>query len=122
MNTKIKDPLIISLEAYKNGQIHLEGVIEDIQMLMQSPAQSAPLATEGNTLKQEGEQWVWREATGKDFKNEDWEFSHYRYLDGVKLESQYWEVKDGYLQKIGGSGLLPFNKIQILERHPSQTL
>ena len=51
MNKKTKDPLIISLEAYKNGQIHLEGIIEDIQMLMQPSSQFS-------TPAQEGEQYL----------------------------------------------------------------
>lgn len=62
---------------------------------------------------------IWRIATPEDFANEDWEFEHYRYLDGTKLETQYWDVKDGYLQKKSGTGTLPFNEIQILDEEIS---
>lgn len=57
----------------------------------------------------------WEQCTSETFANEDWEFSHYRYKeDRVKLETQYWDVKGSYLQKKGGTGILPFNEIEIL--------
>lgn len=70
----------------------------------------------------EGETYVWVTCTEETFKDEDWEFYHYRYLDGVKLETHVWDVNDGYLQKKGGTGKLPFNQIHILERRLSPSI
>lgn len=57
---------------------------------------------------------IWVPATEKYF-DEDWMFHHYRYAaDKVKLDTDLFEVRDGALMKIGGTGRLPFNEIEIL--------
>ena len=57
------------------------------------------------------------------FENEDWEFNHYRYAsDKVKLDTYLFEVKDGYLQKKGGTGILPFNEVEVLDETPPISL
>jgi len=70
-------------------------------------------------VKQPVMQWV--KATSKTFENEDWQWGHYRYAkDKAKLEAYVWEVKEGYLQKLGGTGTLPFCEIELLEEPPIQ--
>jgi len=70
-------------------------------------------------VKQPVMQWV--KATSETFENEDWQWVHYRYAkDKAKLEAYVWEVKEGYLQKLGGTGTLPFCEIEFLEEAPIQ--
>lgn len=57
----------------------------------------------------------WRSTTNDDF-NEDWMFSHYRYKsDHLKLDTDLFEIRDGALIKIGGTGRLPFYEVEILD-------
>lgn len=64
----------------------------------------------------------WRTANEDDF-HEDWMFSHYRYKhSNDKLDTDLFEIKDGALQKIGGTGRLSFYSVEILDEsapHPS---
>ncbi len=65
-----------------------------------------------------GDGMRWVKATPETFENEDWQWNHYRYAqDKVKLEAYDWEAKDGYLQKLGGTGILPFSQIEWLEEN-----
>lgn len=56
----------------------------------------------------------WRLVQQSDF-TEDWQHSHYRYTDGVKLDTDLFELAEGGLKKIGGTGFLPFSEIEILD-------
>lgn len=57
----------------------------------------------------------WVKATEETFKNEDWQFRHYRYLSGYKLDTDLFEVVPGGLRKIGGTGFLPEEEIEVLD-------
>lgn len=59
----------------------------------------------------------WRTATEDDF-TEDWMFRHYRYkFSNDKLDTDLFEVKDGLLQKIGGTGTINFSAVEILDEN-----
>lgn len=67
------------------------------------------------------EKMVWVKATRGVFENEDWQFLHFRYqYDHVKLDAYLWEVKDGYLKKIGGNGVILFSQIEWLSESPQE--
>lgn len=58
----------------------------------------------------------WIRCTENTFRNEDWEYEHYRYaFDHAKLETHQWDVEQGYLQKKGGTGTLAFSQIEWLD-------
>lgn len=62
----------------------------------------------------------WRTATNDDF-TEDWMFNHYRYkFSNDKLDTDLFEVRDGALMKIAGTGRLEFNAIEILDESVSE--
>jgi len=64
----------------------------------------------------------WRTATAEDF-DEDWMFSHYRYkFSNEKLDTDLFEVKDGALVKIGGTGTLSFSGVEILDEEECYVL
>lgn len=61
----------------------------------------------------------WRDSTEDDF-TEDWMFNHYRYkFSYEKLDTDLFEVKEGCLKKIGGTGVLDFKSIEILDESPA---
>lgn len=58
----------------------------------------------------------WITCTPEVFSNEDWNQDHYRYkFSNCKLDTDLFEVRDGALMKIGGSGRLEFSAIEYLD-------
>jgi len=65
----------------------------------------------------------WVLCNSENFKDEDWAYKHYRYAsDKIKLDTDLFEIRDGALMKIGGTGRLDFNEVEILIEYPESFL